>query len=311
MVHLPPNLWKPSAVGKPIWSLASGYSDARRRRHRLWMLEAYFDDSGRGNGPVFVLGGFLSTAERWASFNEEWQSALDRDPPLKRFKMQHAMTGSEEWRSWSYETRFERLDLFHAIITRHVELGFAFVVHNHAFDRLKKIGAGLTDTIYPLVFMGVIMATMMHHKENCMTNKVDFVFDDQKHEFPQALTSFLKIWESDDYLQKYLAGTPRSASDDEVLPLQASDYLVWQLRRALAQKCDPTMPFRKLLISESHGGGIEIPIMVNSLDEKHLRQLSVTITREQITSVEKSDVDAEFREYMQEHLAERLRNLSE
>jgi hypothetical protein len=59
------------------------------------MLKAYFDDSGRGQDPVFVLAGFLSTAGRWAAFNEDWRKELDREPTLGRFKMQHAMTGSD------------------------------------------------------------------------------------------------------------------------------------------------------------------------------------------------------------------------
>ena len=65
-----------SPAARPIWQLAFGYASARRRRHPLWMLEAYFDESSGQNAPdahkpVFVLAGFLSTADRWAKFSEE------------------------------------------------------------------------------------------------------------------------------------------------------------------------------------------------------------------------------------------------
>jgi hypothetical protein len=50
------------------------------------MLQAYIDDSG--NVPeqeVFVLGGLISTCDRWLAFSDEWKKALQLDPPLRYF----------------------------------------------------------------------------------------------------------------------------------------------------------------------------------------------------------------------------------
>jgi hypothetical protein len=63
-----------------IWALVPGMSalpDAVARRRLLVALEVYVDDSGTGNPPVFLLGGFIGRAESWAVFKEEWRDALD------------------------------------------------------------------------------------------------------------------------------------------------------------------------------------------------------------------------------------------
>ena len=226
--------WVPSLAARPIWQLASGYASARRRRHPLWMLEAYFDDSGSEGGPVLVLAGWLSTAERWANFNEEWQAILAERPEIAPFKMQHAMTWHGGWRPMEWNDRGELLERFHEIIMRHAIRAFASVVHRGAFDELVRRGLkghNVPKTAYWLAFMGVIHQTMEYHRSTGATEKVDFVFDEQGREFEHARDAFGQWRQVDPNALRYVAGTPREANDREVLPLQAADYLVWQVRR--------------------------------------------------------------------------------
>lgn len=115
------------------------------------------------------------------------------EEPLGVFKMKHAMTGSKAWLPWTKETRMERLDLFHQTIMKHVQIGFACVINHDAFRRLMQMGVGFSDTVYHLAFMGVVGATMRYHRENQLTDKIDFIFDEQRHEFPRALRSFLNV----------------------------------------------------------------------------------------------------------------------
>lgn len=54
------------------------------------MLQAYVDDS-HSNG-AYVLGGFISSVERWLEFSKEWEKTLSAfSPPMKRFKMSEVM----------------------------------------------------------------------------------------------------------------------------------------------------------------------------------------------------------------------------
>ncbi len=58
-----------------IWGLVCGFPGQKRTRRGLLMLDikAYVDGSGEGDASVFVLAGYLSTAEKWAEFSEKWQ----------------------------------------------------------------------------------------------------------------------------------------------------------------------------------------------------------------------------------------------
>jgi hypothetical protein len=84
---------------------------------------------------------------------------------------------------------------------------------------------------YRVAFLGIIGATVRYHCEQGITDKVDFVFDDQGADFDRAYDCFQHVRRTDPYLTDLIvAGSPRSGTDDQILPLQAADRLVWQLR---------------------------------------------------------------------------------
>ncbi len=73
------------------------------------MMEAYADDSGTGDPPVFLLAGFVGRAERWAEFSERWIEALRGRPRLKYFKMKEAAALEGQFKGWSESDRDKRL----------------------------------------------------------------------------------------------------------------------------------------------------------------------------------------------------------
>jgi hypothetical protein len=229
--------------------------------------------------------------------------------------MQHAMTRSKVWRSMSEDARYDRLDSFHSVLTKHVQIGFACVIHHHdAFNRLVRLGIGLSDTVYHLAFTGVIAATVRYHRYTGITDKLDFVFDDQRHEFPRALRSLLAVWPDDPYVRKYLAGTPRSAIDDQLLPLQAADHLVWQIRRHIAQNADDTSPVKRLAIVD---GRIEAPdlgdkpVMVDIWDEARVKSLCHDVVIDRLTILEGLDLPSSLRDLLSTDMATKLKVFSE
>ena len=69
--------WSPASA--PISGLVCGLPSKKRGSRLMLMLKAFIDDSHSGpTGPVFVLAGYISTAEKWASFAEKWQAILGR-----------------------------------------------------------------------------------------------------------------------------------------------------------------------------------------------------------------------------------------
>jgi hypothetical protein len=53
-------------------------------------LQAFIDDSGRGQHPAFVLAGWIASPEQWAEFSDEWKRVLHQSPRIEFFKMGQA-----------------------------------------------------------------------------------------------------------------------------------------------------------------------------------------------------------------------------
>jgi hypothetical protein len=52
-----------------------------------------------------VLAGFISPAEEWAAFSDEWQLCLDAAPSLRYFKMREAVNNpSGAFKNWKRDT---------------------------------------------------------------------------------------------------------------------------------------------------------------------------------------------------------------
>jgi hypothetical protein len=90
----------------------SGFPAKVRWKRRILFLQAFIDDSGVGQPPVSVLGGFIAPAERWAAFSTEWQQVLDIRPSIAYLKMSEAEACTGEFAHWSEGRRDERLALF-------------------------------------------------------------------------------------------------------------------------------------------------------------------------------------------------------
>ncbi len=80
------------------------------------MLQAFIDDSGRGQAPVFVLAGFLSTIERWAEFTESWHAELKREPSIAYLKAKEAADCRGQFKGWGFDARDRKMEPFVALI---------------------------------------------------------------------------------------------------------------------------------------------------------------------------------------------------
>lgn len=115
-------------------------------------FQGFIDDSGEGDAPgdpVFVLGGFISSAERWASFSKEWRGALDDTPSIDYFKMAEAANFSANGQfarrlGWTEAKRDAKLELLTGVIVRHVELKVNCSVDKAAFANTPSASPSLT-----------------------------------------------------------------------------------------------------------------------------------------------------------------------
>jgi hypothetical protein len=111
--------------------------------------QAYIDDSGKGQEPVFVLAGFVAPTAAWASFSDEWAGALRGPPSLAYFKMKEAAACRGQFVDWRDAARDNFLRRLIGIIDRHVTVGIGSVIPQKAYKEVfqGRIAPG-ADTPY-------------------------------------------------------------------------------------------------------------------------------------------------------------------
>ena len=216
-------------------------SPKRRGAHLFVILVADIDDSGsQGQGPVFVLAGYVASTNEWKRFADQWQMALDLRPKLTVFKLQQALQGEELWGRSKQTDRENRMKRFASIIHKHVQFGVSV---SSSWDDLRRI----QDEFFPkdelerqhwkynpyFILFNALMANLVHHlKRTRVDSQIDFVFDEQGALGKLAVEVFDRIVDTlPPELTKYIAGRPIHRDDERVLPLQAAHTVAWLIRR--------------------------------------------------------------------------------
>lgn len=232
-------------AGSVFWLLVSGLPSATLKRRPLVMLQAYFDDSGsEGRGPVFLVSGYVATAENWARFSDEWQAILDGPPKLEYFKMREANSLRGQFWGWPESDRDAVLMHLAQIIKARVSLGITSALWYEDFDaacaEFRNTTAewkGLHQ--YQILFHGTMGRIATYYIKAKSKERVEFIFDEQGFWGLQAIigaTSAFPFLEPDE--PSIIAGPPTQKSDKEYLPLQAADLIAWQTRKFIVENSD-------------------------------------------------------------------------
>jgi hypothetical protein len=96
-------------------------------------LQAYIDESGNGQPPALVIGGFIGSSEKWAAFSDEWRVYLDMKPSLEYFKASEATSLSGQFLDWSPQRRDERVALLNQVVLNHAMLATSMLVQQKQY----------------------------------------------------------------------------------------------------------------------------------------------------------------------------------
>ena len=171
-----------SNASAPIWGLVCHFAGKERRQRPLLMLKAYLDDSGNdGESPVFVVAGFVASAEKWAKFSDEWQQALDMKPRLDYFRMTEAFERAwdpitQDWRDAEFT---EKMRLLFRIIETHAAAAISVSMSWSGFRKARKIFGISEASPYPIAFSRIIYDLGQAREELGLNGKIDFIFDRQ------------------------------------------------------------------------------------------------------------------------------------
>lgn len=201
------------------------------------VLQAYIDDSYNAGG-VFVLAGYIASAEGWANFSREWEEMLPHGTLNKHnryhFKMAEMALNEE---------RMARVPGFYRIIENHV-LGFVSCKIDISElrgirSRVQVPGLEIDWAMFgnPYFVAFRCLLDMFHLQRSRMTEvipseeRIDFYFDNQaeKNAVVAMWDSYIK--ERPEETRLYYGATPRFEDDEEFLPLQAADLWAWCVRK--------------------------------------------------------------------------------
>lgn len=207
------------------------------------VLQAAIDDSVDDETGVYVLAGFIASAETWASFSAEWERILHFAPMNKYGKRQFKMSSMAQ-----SEERMQYLPAFLRVIDDHSLSAISCKINKYDLQSVIKafhipgvsIDFAELSNPYIVCFRGLL--EMLHSNRAAMSDGVpadapiDFVFDNQSE------GRFInKFWDEykDKREKKYLFGAnPIYRDDADFYPLQAADLLAWWIRKKYKEEFD-------------------------------------------------------------------------
>lgn len=184
------------------------------------VLCGYADDSADDKS-AYVVAGWVSTAEKWGEFTEDFEKAgLPRSLHMKTERRR----------------RGKRVQTLAALATVHGLYRADCVLHRGNYQNIVKgrIAPEL-DSPYFVLFYQLILSVARLMDKTEWDGTVDWVFDDQGKIGIHAVRwyDFIKKHASPN-LKKRLGNTPVFRDDTKELPLKAADLFAWQIRRYIA-----------------------------------------------------------------------------
>jgi hypothetical protein len=208
----------------------------------MLMLQVCIDDSGSDlQGPAYVLAGYLSTAEQWAKFSDEWHDALWESPAISYFKLSEANRLDGEFRGWTHDNANKKVDALSKVIAPRVMYQISSIMVQAHYDEIimpfrkvivsspspeDKRFSALLKTPYYLCFYDVITECMKQLGVDQKLEPIEFYFDDQglMGRRTAGFWDAVKAEAPPEYA-KYMTTPPQFRDEKTFLPLQAADMI--------------------------------------------------------------------------------------
>ena len=217
-------------------------------------FQAFFDDSGSGGSPVFVLSGFVGPVASWERFSDEWQKLLDESPKLEYFKMREAAQLCDQFAGMKAEERNQRIQKFFGVIRDTVHQSASCVIPMEPFKRIWKGNMSgekeWNDPYYVAIWDMITLLTDQHNKFRMLEifakkdgtppsayGVLDFIFDDNPR-LAAKVSPYYQIVRDKMHplFRGWIGASPDFEDDKDFLPLQACDAQSWYFRRLFAER---------------------------------------------------------------------------
>jgi hypothetical protein len=215
---------------------------------KVW---GYFDASGTHDNldsqsrpsPSVSVAGYLATPKQWLQFDRDWKAILD-GAGVPYFHATEFVARIGVYKGWSEEKRDKFIkDLIQAIYNN-VTYGVGMAVLRSDFDRVV---AAIPETKYifgsPYHFCSLMcFATGVDWaRESKYDETIKYIFengDEYKHQVLNAHTKACKDERVREFF-RFRAGELTFDDGVKVRPLQAADFLAYELYREMQRKVYP------------------------------------------------------------------------
>lgn len=227
-----------------VRALVSGYASSKRGSHLMAIIQAYVDDSGNspdgGKNPVFVLGGYISTADKWQSFSDAWEAECAKAPAIPDFKMVEANGLRGAFRGWTREATDDRCMAFARIIQAHAVVRIhTAIAWKDWHEIIQGKVPGMPENPYFWMFFDLMRQVADWQVRSGLQGSVDYIFDDQGLIGEMSAGWYSRVRAAmPPSLQSCFGSTPIFKHDKDVLPLKAADMWAWHVRRYLWKSID-------------------------------------------------------------------------
>ena len=227
-----------------IRCLYSGLPSRLERRLQIAVLQAWFDDSGRGKeeptNPVFVLAGYAASVETFKSFSDDWEDLLNEKPCLEYVKGKEAHDRIEQFQGWTEEARDKKIAKFISLIRDHKLIALSLAINYGAFNRLLRQPKAPMNYPYGLAFSHVVAWLVYSAKtKKPEPETVELIFDNgvtgRERNIRAAYKGIKEAFPPED-LKFLFREQPRFEDDKKFVSLQAADLLAFNSRRDYAEQ---------------------------------------------------------------------------
>lgn len=206
------------------------------------LLKAFVDDSGSDHtSEWFVLAGYISTLERWDTFDDKWQRVLNEHPRLDCFKASQAesLRPDGQWSGVSKLERDTRIDRFIRVIGETAKQSYSIRLKRKIYeDTIGNDAPKDWRSPYYWLLLGFIKSLESIDRHMGWIESVSVLI--QIKRIKLALANFTDLADTMKYKGRVVG--LHFEDDRKFLPLQAADLLAWQVRRKICFSAEEEWP---------------------------------------------------------------------
>lgn len=232
----------------PIQHLADAVFINHNSRERYFVMvrvdtsyTTYFDASGTRGTTMLVVGGYISTVEDWRNFETEWKAVLDKvGAPyfhMKKFTACRKPFDNPKWRREEFRKSF--LDKLIGAIARNVDFGLVNILPVADWETVNGEYCMAEERMTPFSVAGCMAITAAYDwcKAHAIPyNQIKFIFEEGDDDKGDLMYWCKKCWKLTPIFEPKYSDYP---TDHPLTPLQACDFIAWEVRRAETDLSNP------------------------------------------------------------------------